>query len=448
MADIIINVHDIKQKADAAGVTSSLGDSSPYWCPPLSSIQSGITPASSLTISNGSGYASNQLVCLKDVTITKYSTGTEYETPTVTLSYPVVSGTNYHIGASGGSVTPTYTATVRYRTTYSDGSYGSWSSPISIASGVTFSGTTSNGSLDTSTGVVTANNRGEELSRYNRDIITVTASRTYRGKTGTASVTVVQQYNQVEDVTLRQNFSYDDMSAAAHSNVSPTDNKIYVRSATLTSGSSLTRAYSNFTNLFVSFTVGGVQGSNAELIGGSCFSYSKNYNSNFFTLSGTNVSVDTNTSGSDRLLQVKKTCSGDAVIVISGNARADGSNYTITKTVSSVNGSFYHRGYGTITIRNYTGGNKTIAFVDASIYNHTYPIPSGTQTFYITNGNSYTMNNNGSITVVTYSGAGLTGQVDVYSETTLYVTQVTNNLTGSYWSFYWKPYDDITIDLR
>lgn len=122
MADLILTLASLKNKADAVGVGTTASSSTPNLCPTKSAIPGYVTNGNS-TVSISGTYASNQLVRDADVTVSRTQTGTG-------TIYQVYATTNYEcdggdIPASGGQRRGVQEVVWNYktRTYYSDGTY-------------------------------------------------------------------------------------------------------------------------------------------------------------------------------------------------------------------------------------------------------------------------------------------------------------------------------------
>ena len=125
-----------------------------------------------------------------------------YDTPVVSVSY------TGSISAAGGSLTPSlsYEQTVHYLSGKTE--------KVTSGGSVSYSGSSDGFTLNSSTGVLSASaNQGVERS------ITVTASVTLNGKTGSASVTVLQNADGVSSYDNPVvSLSYDGFNAAGGTN--------------------------------------------------------------------------------------------------------------------------------------------------------------------------------------------------------------------------------------
>ena len=151
-----------------------------------------------------------------------------YDTPVVSVSYPG------SISAAGGSLTPTlsYEQTVHYLSGKTE--------KVTSGGTVSYSGSSDGFTLNSSSGVVSAMaNQGVERS------ITVTASVTLNGKTGSASVTVLQNADGVSSYdTPVVSLSYGGFNAAGGTNspslsYSQTVHYVSGRTSTVSSGGSV-----------------------------------------------------------------------------------------------------------------------------------------------------------------------------------------------------------------
>lgn len=203
MADIIINESGLYTKANAVGATyTDLASpnnrtASPNYCPTKSNITSQV-PNSFIT----GTYASNQLVCEKDV-------------HTYTSSFYV--GLAYNdIPANGNAISFISSPTVRFNvdgttvdTTYPSTTYGTWS----------FSKIGGSVTLNTSNGNVSASSLGTTVkSRTSIGTVacTFTASSTYGGWSVTSSATIYQQLNQVDAFEDALDLTFPTISYSAH----------------------------------------------------------------------------------------------------------------------------------------------------------------------------------------------------------------------------------------
>ena len=151
-----------------------------------------------------------------------------YDTPVVSVSY------TGSISAAGGSLTPSlsYEQTVHYLSGKTE--------KITSGGSISYSGSADGFTLNSSTGVLSATaNQGVERS------ITVTASVTLNGKTGSSSVTVLQNADGVSSYdTPAVSLSYDGFNAAGGTNspslsYSQTVHYVSGRTSTISSGGSV-----------------------------------------------------------------------------------------------------------------------------------------------------------------------------------------------------------------
>ena len=203
MADIIITESGLYTKANTVGASyTDLASpnnrtASPNYCPTKSNITSQV-PNSFIT----GTYASNQLVCEKDV-------------HTYTSSFYI--GLAYSdIPASGNAISFMSSPTVRFNvdgttidTTYPSTTYGTWS----------FSKVGGSVTLNTSNGQVSASSLGTTVkSRTSIGSVacTFTASSTYGGWSVTSAATIYQQLNQVDGFEDVLDLTFPTISYSAH----------------------------------------------------------------------------------------------------------------------------------------------------------------------------------------------------------------------------------------
>lgn len=203
MADIIINESGLYTKANAVGTSyndlSSPNNrtASPNYCPTKSDI---ISQVSNSFITGT--YASNQLVCEKDV-------------HTYTSSFYV--GLAYNdIPANGNAISFISSPTVRFNvdgttvdTTYPSTTYGTWSFS-KVGGTVTIN--TSNGNVSASSLGTTVKNR----TSIGSVACTFTASSTYGGWSVASSANIYQQLNQVDEFEDVLDLTFPTISYSAH----------------------------------------------------------------------------------------------------------------------------------------------------------------------------------------------------------------------------------------
>ena len=268
----------------------------------------------------------------------------DYSTPSVFLSY-----SSSIIGPAGGSTSPycTYSQTVYYAS-------GRTTSASVAGASLSFSGSATGFELDTNYGHVTASmNTGAERS------ITVTASVTLNGKTGTATATITQQGESISyvyepQVTLSYSpSSFSAKGGTAYPTLSYSQKVRYNsgREATVTSGASVSY-YGAATGLTVD------------------------------TSNGT-VSVAPNTGST------KRSCTFMVVVYLNGKEGT--ANATITQEGDSITS------YGTPSV--------TLSYTPSSLgpsSGSAHPNLSYSQTVYYASGNTTTITSGGS---VSYSGS-------------------------------------------
>lgn len=203
MADIIINESGLYTKANDVGASyTDLASpnnrtASPNYCPTKSNITSQV-PNSFIT----GTYASNQLVCEKDV-------------HTYTSGFYI--GLAYNdIPANGNAISFISSPTVRFNvdgttidTTYPSTTYGTWS----------FSKVGGSVTINTSNGQVSASSLGTTVkSRTSIGTVacTFTASSTYGDWSVTSSATIYQQLNQVDGFEDVLDLTFPTISYSAH----------------------------------------------------------------------------------------------------------------------------------------------------------------------------------------------------------------------------------------
>lgn len=203
MADIIINESSLYTKANAVGASyidlasPNNRTASPNYCPTKSNITSQV-PNSFIT----GTYASNQLVCEKDV-------------HTYTSSFYI--GLAYNdIPANGNAISFISSPVVRFNvdgttidTTYPSTTYGTWSFS-KVGGTVTIN--TSNGNVSASSLGTTVKNR----TSIGSVACTFTASSTYGSWSVTSSANIYQQLNQVEAFEDVLDLTFPTISYSAH----------------------------------------------------------------------------------------------------------------------------------------------------------------------------------------------------------------------------------------
>lgn len=203
MADIIINESSLYTKANAVGASyidlasPNNKTASPNYCPTKSNITSQV-PNSFIT----GTYASNQLVCEKDV-------------HTYTSSFYI--GLAYNdIPANGNAISFISSPVVRFNvdgttidTTYPSTTYGTWSFS-KVGGTVTIN--TSNGNVSASNLSTTVKNR----TSVGSVACIFTANSTYGGWSVTSSATIYQQLNQVDGFEDVLDLTFPTISYSAH----------------------------------------------------------------------------------------------------------------------------------------------------------------------------------------------------------------------------------------
>ena len=165
------------------------------------------------------------------------TTSITYGTPSITFSY----GT---IAASGGTVNPSLSYSQSRTQNYTSGATSTLTA-VTTGASVSYAKVSGNGTVNTSTGAVTASSRGTTVDTANTTAATVRVTVTLNSKSATKDASAAQIRNQATSITYGTpsvSVTCNDVPASGGSVTSGTANYSQSRTQNYTSGSTSTLA--------------------------------------------------------------------------------------------------------------------------------------------------------------------------------------------------------------
>lgn len=165
------------------------------------------------------------------------TTSITYGTPSITFSY----GT---IAASGGTVNPSLSYSQSRTQNYTSGATSTLTA-VTTGASVSYAKVSGNGTVNTSTGAVTASSRGTTVDTANTTAATVRVTVTLNSKSATKDASAAQTRNQATSITYGTpsvSVTCNDVPASGGSVTSGTANYSQSRTQNYTSGSTSTLA--------------------------------------------------------------------------------------------------------------------------------------------------------------------------------------------------------------